>query len=82
MTEDELGISKETIRQILREHLRERMIYAMQSRLTEEQKQRRLASCQELIQTCQGNPSFLIAFSHSKGENCPQRRRFQDVEDI
>jgi hypothetical protein len=27
-------------------------------------------------------PVFLIAFTLSEGENCPQRKEFQDAEDI
>jgi hypothetical protein len=64
MIEDELYKSKETIRQILLEDLRKRKIYTkfFPSRLTGEQKQRRLTSCQNFFQTCQGSPNFLIEF--------------------
>jgi transposase len=58
---DELNINKETIRQILHEDLRKRKICAkfVPHSLTDEQKQRRLISCQDFIQTCQDNLSFL-----------------------
>jgi hypothetical protein len=64
MMADELNINMEAIRQILREDLRRRGMCGkfVPHRLTEEQKQRRLTSCQGFIQTCQGHPSFLITF--------------------
>jgi histone-lysine N-methyltransferase SETMAR len=67
MMADQLNISKETIREILREDSRKRRICAkfVPHRLTDEQKKRRLISFQGFVQTCQDNPSFLIAFSLS-----------------
>jgi histone-lysine N-methyltransferase SETMAR len=61
MMSDKLNINKETIRQILHEDLRKRKICAkfVPHSLTDEQKQRRLTSCQDFIQSCQDNPSFL-----------------------
>jgi hypothetical protein len=61
---DELNINKETIRQILQEDLRKTKICAkfIPHSLTDEPKQRRLASCQDFVQTCQDNPSFLNCF--------------------
>jgi transposase len=61
MMSDELNINKETVRQILHEDLRKRKICAkfVPHRLTDEQKERRLTSCQDFIHTCQENPSFL-----------------------
>jgi transposase len=58
---DELNINKEMIRHILHEDLRKRKIFAkfVPHSLTEEQKQRRLTSCQDFIQTCQDNSSLL-----------------------
>jgi histone-lysine N-methyltransferase SETMAR len=58
---DELNINKETIRQILHDDLRKRKICAkfVPHSLRDEQKQRRLISCQGFIQTCQDNPSCL-----------------------
>jgi hypothetical protein len=61
MMVDELNIIKETIRhQILCEDLRKRKICAkfVPHRLTDEQKQRRLTACQDVIQTCQDSPKF------------------------
>jgi hypothetical protein len=54
---DELNINKETIRQILHEDLRKRKICAkfVPHSLRDEQKQRRLTSAQDFIQTCQDN---------------------------
>jgi hypothetical protein len=56
-----IKLDKKAIRQILHEDLRKRKTYAkfVPHRLTDERKQRRLASCQDCIQTCQDNPSFL-----------------------
>jgi transposase len=61
MMSDELNINKKTIRQILHEDLRKRKICVkfVPHSLTDEQKQRRLTSCQDFIRTCLGNPSFL-----------------------
>jgi hypothetical protein len=61
MMSDELNINKETIRQILHEDLRRRIICVkfVPYSLTDEQKQRRFKSCKDFIQTCQDNPSFL-----------------------
>jgi hypothetical protein len=61
MMSDELNINKETIRQILHEHLRKRKISTkfVQHNLTDKQKLRRLTPCQDFIQTCEGNPTFL-----------------------
>jgi hypothetical protein len=58
---DELNINKETIPQILHEDLRKRKICAkfVPHSLTDEQKQRRLISCQDFIHTCHDNHSFL-----------------------
>jgi hypothetical protein len=57
---DELNIEL-TIRQILIEDSRKRNICTkfVPHSLTDEQKQRRLTSCQDFIQTCQDNPSFI-----------------------
>jgi hypothetical protein len=52
MMTDELNINKETIRQILPEDLRKRKTCAKFDPHT-------LTSCQDFIQTCQENPSFL-----------------------
>jgi hypothetical protein len=59
--EDELNISKETIRQIIHEDLRKRNLYAkfVPHRLTDQQKKRRLTSRRNFVQTCQDNPNFL-----------------------
>jgi hypothetical protein len=52
-------------------------------RLTDEQKQQGLASCQDYIQTCQDNPSFLDSiFLIRKLKSELKGNRFQDVEDI
>jgi transposase len=61
MMSDELNINKKTIRQILHEDLRKRKTCAkfIPHSLTDEQKQRRLTSCQDFLQTCQDNLSFL-----------------------
>jgi hypothetical protein len=61
MLSDEININKETIRQILHEDLRKRKICVkfVPHSLRDEQKQRRLTSCQDFIQTCQENPRFL-----------------------
>jgi hypothetical protein len=76
MMADELNTNKETIRQILRQDLRKRRICTkfVPHRLTGEQKQRRLTSCQGFIQTCQDNHKFLSAFPLSYGEYCSQRK--------
>jgi hypothetical protein len=57
----EMQTQSQTIRQILHEDLRKRKICAtfVPHSLTDEQKQRRLTSCQVFIQSCQENPSFL-----------------------
>jgi transposase len=54
---DKLNNNMETIRQILHENLRKRMICAkfVPHSLTDEQKQRRLTSCQDFLKTCQEN---------------------------
>jgi hypothetical protein len=56
-----IKLNKKAIRQILHDDLRKRKTYAkfVSHRLKDEWKQRRLASCQDCIQTCQDNPSFL-----------------------
>jgi hypothetical protein len=72
--EDELDISKETVCQMLHEDLRKRKTCAMQSRLTDEQRQLRLASCQDFFQTCQGSPNFLIAFSSFLRWKLPRKK--------
>jgi hypothetical protein len=79
--QDELHISKEMIRQILHEDLRKShmCVEFVPHRLRDKETQWRLISHHGFIQTCQENHSF---FSLSQGENCPQRRKFQDVEDI
>jgi histone-lysine N-methyltransferase SETMAR len=61
MMADEPNINKKRIHQILREDLRKREICAkfVPHRLTDEQKEWRLTSCQDFIQTRQDNPSFL-----------------------
>jgi hypothetical protein len=61
MMSDELDINKELIRQTHHEDLRKRKICTkfVPHSLTDEEKQRRLTSCQDFIQTCQDNPSFL-----------------------
>jgi histone-lysine N-methyltransferase SETMAR len=61
MMSDGLYINNKTIRLILHEDLRKRKICAkfVPHSLSDEQKQRRLTSCQDFIQTCQDNPSFL-----------------------
>jgi hypothetical protein len=61
MMADELNINEETIHQILHEDLWKKMICTkfVPYIPTDEQKQRRLASCQDFIKTCQDNPSFL-----------------------
>jgi histone-lysine N-methyltransferase SETMAR len=58
---DELNINKETIRKILHVDLRKRKIRTkfVPYSLTDEQKQLRQTSCQDLLQTCQDNRSFL-----------------------
>jgi histone-lysine N-methyltransferase SETMAR len=58
---DESNINKKTIYQILPEELRKRKICAkvVPHSPKDEQKQRRLTSCQGFIQACQDNPSFL-----------------------
>jgi hypothetical protein len=49
----------------------------------DEQKQRRLSSCQDFVQTCQDNPSFLdCIFLFPKAKTALKGKGFQDVEDI
>jgi transposase len=61
MMSDELNVSKKRIPQILHEDLRKRKICVkfVPHSLRDEQKQRRLTSCQGFIQICQDNLSFL-----------------------
>jgi hypothetical protein len=61
MMSDELNINKDTIYQILHEDLRARKICTkfVPHSLTNEQKQWRITSSQDFIQTCQDHPSFL-----------------------
>jgi hypothetical protein len=61
MMPDELNINKKTIRQIIPEDLQKRKICTkfVPHSLMDEQKQQRLTSCQDFIQTCQDNPNFL-----------------------
>jgi hypothetical protein len=61
MMSDELNINKKAIRQNLHEDSRKRKICSKFNphSITDERKQRRLTSCQDFIQTCQDNPSFL-----------------------
>jgi hypothetical protein len=85
MMADELSIDMEMIRRILHEDLLKRKICAkfVPHRLTEEQKQRRLTSCQGFVQTCQDNASFLYCiFIFPKVKTALKGKRFQDVEDI
>jgi hypothetical protein len=83
MMSDELNISKETIRQILHEDFRKRVcVKFVPQRLTDEQKQGRLTSCQDFIQICQDNSSFLdCIFLFPKVNTALKGKRFQDVED-
>jgi hypothetical protein len=59
MMSDELNINEETIRQILHNDLRKICAKFVPHSLKDEQKQRRLTSSQDFIQTCQDNLSFL-----------------------
>jgi hypothetical protein len=60
MMADELNVSKETIRESsVKIYGRGRSAKSSSYRRADEQKQRRLASCQDFIQTCQDNPNFL-----------------------
>jgi hypothetical protein len=73
------------IRRILHEDLLKRKISAkfVSHRLTEEQKQQRLTSCQDFIQTNQDNASFLdCIFIFPEVKTALKGKRFQDVEDI
>jgi hypothetical protein len=85
MMVDELNINKDTIPQIFHKDLWKRRICAefLLHRLTDDQKQRRLTSCQDLIQTCQDNSSFLYcSFLFPKVKTALRRKMFQDVEGI
>jgi hypothetical protein len=61
---DEYNTNKETIRQILQEDSRKRRICAkfVPHRLTDEQKKRRLTSCQDFMQIFKTVPDFFVAF--------------------
>jgi hypothetical protein len=60
MMEDELNIKKEMIvKSSAKIYGRGTCAQSVFHTLTGEQKQWRLASCQEVIQTCQDNPNFL-----------------------
>jgi hypothetical protein len=60
MMSDELNTNTEAISQILREDLRKRkMCVKFDPTINDEQKQRSLIKCQDFIQTCQDNTSFL-----------------------
>jgi hypothetical protein len=82
---NELNISKETIRQILYEGLRNREDFAkfVPYRLTDGQKQRRLTSGQGLIHTCQDSPNFIdCILSFSKAKTVLKGTGFQNAENI
>jgi hypothetical protein len=82
---DEYNTNKETIRQILHEDLRKRRICRkfVPHRLTDEQKKRRLTSCQNFMQICQDSPRFICCiFLFPKVKTALKGKRFQDVEGI
>jgi hypothetical protein len=84
MMADELNSNKETIRQILREDLQKRKICSkfVPHRPTDEQKQRRLTSCQGFIQTCQDKQLSSLRFLFSHVKTSLKGKRRQDVEGI
>jgi histone-lysine N-methyltransferase SETMAR len=82
MMADEVDISKETIRQTRHEDLQKRRICTkfVPHRLTDEQKQQRVTSCQGFIQACQDNSNFLDC-NVSGNESCvfqydPETKRY------
>jgi hypothetical protein len=83
MMAGELNINKETIQKILHEDLRKRQICAkfVPQRFTDEQKQRRLTSYDDFIQTCQDNSNFTDCHVLSpKAKTALYGKRFQDDE--
>jgi hypothetical protein len=84
MMADELKVNKGTIRQIPHEDLRKKNICEkFPHRRMDEQRQRKIASCQDFVQTCQDNPSFLhCIFLFPKAKTVLKGKGFQDVEDF
>jgi hypothetical protein len=82
---NELNINEEMIRQILHEDLWKRKMCtkSVPHSLTDEQKQWRLASCQDFIQTSQDNPSFhdcIVTVDESWVFQYDQEMKYQSMQ--